>query len=172
MICPDCSHDNITGVDLCEACGQPLAEFDPAGSDLEQSISRHTVRVLVPKRPVTVDSSTPVRECIREMADRGFGCLLVEEDGKLAGVFTERDVLDRISGDLDLAEAPVAEFMTRDPVTISRNDSIAYALHQMDLGGYRHMPIVDAEGRPNGIISVRDILRFLCVRFAALRDDD
>ncbi|MEX0701806.1 MAG: CBS domain-containing protein [Planctomycetales bacterium] len=172
MICPDCGHDNIAGVDLCEECGQPLAEFDPAGSDLEQSISRHTVRVLAPKRPVTVPSTTSVGDCVREMAARGFGCLLVEEEGRLVGIFTERDVLDRISGDLSLAERPVSEFMTRDPVTIARNDTIAYALHQMDLGGYRHMPIVDAEGRPNGIISVRDILRFLCVRFAALRDDD
>jgi CBS domain-containing protein len=171
MICPDCGFDNIDGVDLCEECGQPLANLDPAGSSLEQSISRHEVRVLAPKQPVTVPAIASVGECVREMATRGFGCLLVEEDGRLAGVFTERDVLDKISGDLTLLNRPVSEFMTRDPVAISRHDSIAYAMHAMDIGGYRHLPIVDSEGKPNGIISVRDILRFLCVRFAALRDD-
>ena len=59
--------------------------------------------------------------------------------------------------------------MTDTPVTISQDDSIAYALHAMDLGGYRHLPVVDENNRPTGIISVRDILRFLCVRFAELR---
>ena len=59
--------------------------------------------------------------------------------------------------------------MTSAPVTVSQDDSIAYALHAMDLGGYRHLPVVDEDGRPTGIISVRDILRFLCVRYAELR---
>ncbi len=60
--------------------------------------------------------------------------------------------------------------MTRSPETIRRQDSIAYALHAMDIGGYRHMVVVDsATGMPTGILSVRDILRFLCVRFAEIR---
>ena len=58
-------------------------------------------------------------------------------------------------------DVPIAEIMTPSPVTLDARDSIAYALHAMDLGGYRHMPIVDEEGRPIGIISVRDILGFL-----------
>lgn len=169
MICPDCGCDNIDGVDTCETCGQPLVEFDPSGSELEQSITRHSVQVLCPKTPVTVPSSIRVADAVQEMVSRKIGCLLVEEQGKLVGIFSERDVLNKISSDLDALEQTIEAFMTPSPETISKEDSIAYALHAMDLGGYRHLPIVDENNRPTGIISIRDILRFLCVRFAELR---
>lgn len=169
MICPDCGHDNIAGIDSCEACNASLVAFDEAGSELEQVIVRHEVTVLSPAKPVMVHATMPVRGAIQEMVDRRIGCLLVQVSDELVGIFTERDVLNRISGDLDSLDYPVSEFMTREPATIRQDDSIAYALHAMDLGGYRHMPIVDADGRPAGIISIRDILRFLCVRFAELR---
>lgn len=169
MICPDCGHDNIEGIDACEACDASLVAFDQAGSELEQVIARHDVIVLSPAKPVMVHATMPVRGAIQEMIDRRIGCLLVQVADELVGIFTERDVLNRVSGDLEALDYPVSEFMTRDPETIRANDSIAYALHAMDLGGYRHMPIVDSHGKPVGIISIRDILRFLCVRFGELR---
>ena len=171
MICPDCGFDNIDGDDECAACGQSLVQFDPAGGDLEQSISRHTVQVLAPKKPVMVQTSTTTADAIRTMVQHGIGCLIVEQQGTLAGIFTERDVLNKISEELPL-DRPVSEFMTVSPTAIEPNDSIAYALHTMDLGGYRHLPIVDGEGKPIGIISVRDILRFLCIRFAEIRAEN
>lgn len=169
MICPDCGHDNISGVDECDACGQPLVSFDPAGSELEQSITRHAIDVLVPKSPVTVEASTTLREAVTSMVENHIGCLLVIDDGQLAGVVTERDVLMNASTETAEYNRPVSDFMTPSPQTIRSEDSIAYALHAMDLGGYRHMPIVDDSGQPTGIISIRDILRFLCVRFAESR---
>lgn len=172
MICPDCGHDNIDGVEICEACEQPLVEFDPSGTDLEQSISRHPIEALCQKDPIDVSSSTTVRDAVGEMNKHKIGCLLVLDNGKLVGVFTERDVLRQMSENSHSLDRPVAEFMTPSPTTVTRQDSIAYALHAMDLGGYRHMPIVDEEGRPVGVISVRDILRFLCIRFAELRKND
>lgn len=170
MICPDCGFDNIDGEDICAACGQPLVQLDPAGSALEQTITRHTVQVLNPKKPLTVAAAATAREAISRMVGHGIGCLIVvdEDKGTLTGIVTERDVLNKISENLPL-ERPVSEFMTPSPTAIEPDDSIAYALHTMDLGGYRHLPIVDAEGTPIGIISVRDILRFLCIRFAELR---
>jgi CBS domain-containing protein len=171
MICPDCGYDNIEGVDGCEQCGQPLVDFDPATCELEESISRHSIAVLTPKPVVTIPSTTTVRESIRTMAEKNIGCVLVKDSERLAGVFTERDVLNRITPDLDALDEPVSNYMTRSPETIRRQDSIAYALHQMDIGGYRHMVIVDRYGSPTGILSVRDILRFLCVRFAEIRSE-
>jgi predicted transcriptional regulator len=97
--------------------------------------------------------------------------VLVKDGERLAGVFTERDVLNRITPDLKALDEPVSNYMTRSPATIRRQDSIAYALHQMDIGGYRHMVVVDRYGEPNGVLSVRDILRFLCVRFAEIRSE-
>jgi CBS domain-containing protein len=59
--------------------------------------------------------------------------------------------------------------MTAEPTTVRMNESIAYALHLMDLGGCRHLPVIDDAGKPVGIISIRDILRFLCIRFGEIR---
>jgi CBS domain-containing protein len=169
MIGPDCGYDNIEGVDSCEQCGQTLVEFDSATCEFEASISRHSIRVLSPKVAVSVPPSCTVREAVRMMAQKNIGCLLVQDASGVAGVFTERDVLNRISPDMTALDRPVQEYMTRSPETIRRQDSIAYALHAMDIGGYRHMAVVDSSGAPTGILSVRDILRFLCVKFAEIR---
>lgn len=171
MLCPDCGHDNIDGVDVCEACGQSLIDFDPSGSEIEQVIVGNTIEVLSPNPAVTVAPYVTVRQAIDEMTGRRIGCLLVQEDGRLAGIFTERDVLNKVSADPASLDRPVAEFMTESPETITSDDSIAYALHAMDLGGYRHMPIVDGGGQATGVISVRDVLRFLCNRFAELNPE-
>lgn len=170
MICPDCSHDNIEGVDVCEACGQPLSQFDLlCASDLEESISKHPITVLAPRKPATVAAKVSVQAAIDEMVERKIGCLLIVDGDQLVGIFSERDVLNKVTPEMGALQKPVSEFMTVKPMAIRKQDSIAYALHSMDIGGYRHLPVVDDNGRPTGIISVRDILRFLCVRFAEIR---
>ena len=169
MICPHCECDNIDGVDICDECGMSLSHFDPMGSDLEQTITRHSIEALCPRDPVSIDPATTVREAISTLVARKIGCLLVEKDDELVGIFSERDVLNKIARDANTLDRPVRDFMTPSPVAITRQDSIAYALQAMNMGGYRHLPVVNSVGSPIGIISVRDILRFLCVRFAELR---
>jgi CBS domain-containing protein len=169
MICPDCQFDNIPGTDTCEACGQPMIHMDASGSELEESISRHQVEVLCPSLPVCIPPTLTVREAVAEMVQRKIGCVIVEENDELVGIFTERDVLNKITPDLSTLDRPVADFMTRAPETLTRRDSIAYGLHAMDLGGYRHLPVVNSSKKTRGVVSVRDILRFLCIRFAKLR---
>ena len=173
MLCPDCGFDNIEGMDSCEACGQSLVSPDPAGEGLEESISRHSIGVLCPAAPLTVEPATPVSSAIASMSEHRVGCMLVvDRESGLLGIFTERDVLTRFSDDISRGQQPVSNFMTENPATVSQDDSIGYALHAMDLGGYRHLPVVDDNDHPIGVISVRDILRFLCVQFAELRTAD
>ncbi|MAG95033.1 MAG: hypothetical protein CMJ48_15005 [Planctomycetaceae bacterium] len=169
MLCPSCSHDNIDGIDECDGCGLPLTEFDYSGSELEQSIVRHAISVLCPKTPVLIGVDNTIREVIAELVKHGIGCLLVHENDTLVGIVSERDVLNSFSTDPAQMDRKVSEVMTADPTSVFISESIAYALHLMDIGGFRHLPIVDEEGRPVGIISVRDILRFLCIRFGELR---
>ncbi len=168
MICPDCNHDNIDGDDHCDACGQPLANVELPGTELEQTITRETIKILAPHAPFAIEPETTVREAIQSLVEKRIGCLLVESQGELLGIFTERDVVNRISENPHVMDHPVREFMTTTPTTATLDDSIAYALHAMDLGGYRHLPIVGTDGKPQGVISVRDILSFLCDRFAEL----
>jgi len=170
MICPHCAHDNIPGVDVCETCEQPLTGLEEPSSDLERAITEHVVRTLAPKKPVTVTADTTVKEAIDTMVKHHIGCLLVEDDGQITGIFSERDILNRVLPDRTALSSPVAEFMTISPATISLTDSIAYAMHAMSVGGYRHLPVAGTDGDAIGIISARDLLRYLSIRFADIRD--
>jgi CBS domain-containing protein len=170
MKCPDCGFENVSGNDDCQGCGVALSSFDPQGNDFEQSIETHPINVLCPREPICVPPETPVREVIDQMAEANVGCVLVECEGAIRGVFSERDLLNKVVGDDARLTRPVSEFMTPSPTTVTKRDSIGYALQTMDLGGYRHLPIVNASQIAVGLLSTRDILRFLCVKYAQSRD--
>ena len=81
--------------------------------------------------------------------------------------YEDHDTLTVLKLNADAAELrdrPVSEFMTPNPETLQDSAKIAFAVQRMDLGGYRHVPIVSEEGNLHGIISVRDILRYLTER--------
>lgn len=169
MNCPDCNFDNIAGADLCDKCGQPLSRFELSASEMERSIIAHPVSVLAVKAPVSVAPTETVRSAVDAMIGRRIGCVLVVENGKPVGIFTERDVLNRVSPRPEALERPISEFMTAGPETLRTGDSIAYALHTMSVHGLRHLPVIDADGKAVSIISIRDLLRLLAVRFADIR---
>lgn len=169
MRCPDCGHDNVAGVDECMDCGGSLWGVEPQGNEVEQSLAAHSISVLCPREPVCVHPDTTVREVIAEMAERHIGCVLVEESAELIGVFSERDILNKVSHHAGNLDRPVSEFMTVSPATATKTDSIGFVLQTMDMGGYRHLPIVNSANIAVGIISVRDILRFLCIKYAKSR---
>ena len=76
---------------------------------------------------------------------------LAVDGDELLGVFTERDALLKLNVDYaELKDHPVSEYMTKQPRTLAADDKIAFALHRMDLGGYRHLPIMK-DGKPTGI---------------------
>lgn len=169
MNCPDCNFDNIPGADVCDKCGQPLSRFELSASEMERSIIAHPVSVLAIKAPLSVAPGDSVRSAVDAMIHNRIGCVLVADGAKLVGIFTERDVLNRVSPQLDALDRPIAEFMTPTPETLKIDDSIAYALHTMSMHGLRHLPVVDANGHAVSIISIRDVLRLLAVRFADIR---
>ena len=159
--CPDCGCENIEGAAYCDCCQQPLNGYKAARSDIERSIFGDRIRCLSPPKPVFVEAQTPVSEVLQRMADASLSCVLIEEEGQVTGIFTERDALLRLNVEVaSLADQPISEFMTPSPQTLDMDDEIAYALHRMDAGGYRQIPIL-SEGRIGGIISVRDILRYI-----------
>ncbi|HEY6564756.1 MAG TPA: CBS domain-containing protein [Pirellulaceae bacterium] len=165
--CPQCGFANISGVDECEQCGQPLDDqylSEPA-SEVERSLLQDRVGILEPRPAITLPPSATVDEALKLLAKHQIGCILITEEGKLLGIFSERDALFRIGADVDrLRTCPVSEFMTPKVQTLDPQAKIAYAVHMMDLGHYRHVPIVREDGVVVGIISVRDILRYLTER--------
>ena len=129
---------------------------------------RDRIERLWPKTPSTVTSSTTVGEVLRKMVSETIGCVMIVDEGKLVGIFSERDALMKVHTQIDeLGDRPVSEFMTASVETLLPSAKIAFAVHRMDLGGYRHVPIVDENGVPTGMISVRDILSYLTERMIA-----
>ena len=164
ILCPYCDHEVIEGTDECEECGQPLTDLHlplPA-TEVELSLLTDRLYSYTSRRPMVISPSMPVREVLRLLVDNRIGCLLVVEGGKLAGIFTERDVLMKIGEELaTLGDKPVKQFMTANVQSLPVTAKVAFALHRMDLGGYRHVPIVNETGRSVGIFSIREMLRYL-----------
>jgi CBS domain-containing protein len=164
MICPTCGHDNVPGSEECGRCGQDLTQLDqPIPQDrIERSLMETPVSLLCPSEPITVRPTTTVQEAIQIMLAHNIGALIVVgKEGSLLGIFSERDLLCRVAGlHQAYAELPVSQFMTANPETVSADDNLAFAIHKMNIGGYRHLPVA-AEGRPTGVVSVRDMLRHI-----------
>ena len=122
-----------------------------------------TLAVLSPPEPACVTESATVHAAVEAMLGRRqAGVLVVDGSGKLIGIFTERDVLMRVVGRrLDPSRTPVGTVMTRNPEALKIRDRVAHALHCMSVAGYRTVPIVDDAGRPIGVITASDVIRWL-----------
>ncbi len=165
MICPSCGHVNVPGADECGLCQFALAAIDanPTGHDaVEESVLHDSVRRLKPKPPVTVPEHETLGLALDRMVEHRVGALLVVgADDKLVGILTERDYLIKVVGLVDdYARLPLRDHMTAAPETVSPDDPLGSALQKMAVGGYRHLPVV-IDGKPVGLISVRDVIRHL-----------
>jgi CBS domain-containing protein len=141
----------------------PLMKLDvpQAKSGLQERLMEDSIAALNPADAITVTAEATVSEAVELMNTRHVGCILVMDARQLAGVFSERDVLLKLAGtDRAFDEVPVREVMTDQPVVLSPEDSIRFALHEMSVGGFRHIPLVSGD-RPAGIISIRDVLAYL-----------
>lgn len=127
---------------------------------LEQPIAR-----LEPRAPLCVEQTATLADAVAAMREHRVGCMLVvDAGGYLVGIFTERDLLLRLE-DTDLSRG-IRPYMTPEPETLGLDDPIAFALNLMSVGGFRHVPLVDEEGRPVGMVSVKDVVNFLADVFS------
>jgi CBS domain-containing protein len=169
IVCPYCDAENIEGADTCAECETSLTDMSirvPASS-VESDLLRDRIERLWPKTPSKVSPNTSVGEVLKKMVGETIGCVMVVDGDKLVGIFSERDALMKLNTDAaKFLDRPISQFMTPDPVTLATNDKIAFALHKMNVGGYRHIPIL-FDGKLAGVISIRDILRYLTERIAA-----
>lgn len=169
MRCPLCGLENIAGADECAACGQSLEICPPESrTPVEEGLQAMAVAALEPVPPVCLDPTTPVFEAIQLMAERNIGSVLITQAGALLGIFSERDALLKVAARLaELDQRPVREFMTPAPDTLTPEDPIVFALNRMVVGDYRHLPICHGK-RTVGIISARDVLRYVTCHFPEL----
>lgn len=124
-------------------------------------IIRGTIRELcgLNERVIALDRSATVADAVNAMIQNRTGALLIVEDGILYGMFSERDVLTRVVAQNRVpAETPVTDVMTPDPECLSFDDEIVFALNKMIVGGFRHIPILDGNGAPIAVVSMRDVV--------------
>lgn len=130
---------------------------------LDSRTIHEPIRLLNPRTPLTVTSTATLRDAVAIMREHHIGCVLVVDAGRLVGILTERDLLNKMES-ADLSE-PVGAFMTHDPETLEPDDPIVWALNRMSVGGYRHVPLVDRDGRPVGVLSVKDVVHYIVALF-------
>lgn len=138
----------------------------PARRQLDESALHAPVSVLPYVPPLNVTPQTSVAEAVRLMQEQRVGCVLIQEADRLAGIFTERDLLNKVLGSAqDLTQVRVESVMTADPDALPTDAPIAFALNRMGEGGYRRLPLVDEAHRPVGMLSVKHIISYLAEFF-------
>jgi CBS domain-containing protein len=149
---------------------EPDRRESDGASRFDTSLLRASTRVLPTRYPLLFSPTHTVTQAMRAMQKEHRGCVLVTEDGSaetpVVGIFTERDVLLRIvDRGRNPATLPLAEVMTRDPESLPQDASVAWVLNKMQVGGFRHVPVVDRAGKPVCVISVSDVVEMLVERF-------
>ena len=131
------------------------------------AVLQRRIRELPPLPPaVALGHQATVRDALEVMRQKQLSCVLVVEHGQLVGVFTERDVVTKVAAaPLDVDHMPLRDVMQPDPECLHLDDALVYALHQMHRGAYRHVPVVDEQRRPTGLVSMPVILDALVAAF-------
>ncbi|MGE0598536.1 MAG: cyclic nucleotide-binding/CBS domain-containing protein [Dehalococcoidia bacterium] len=166
VICPSCGHENIEGVDTCEKCMMDLRSIDvpetaQIASETELAVAISGVRM---SRPRVASSTHTVREAIAVMKGDPMGAVVIVDNGKVVGIFTDRDVLKKVGANAAALAQPVSHYMTHDPVVLREDDTMAYALNKMGDGGFRHIPVV-RNGELIGMITGREIMAWMLGRY-------
>jgi CBS domain-containing protein len=150
---------------------RPSASDPPLGLhplELSRNLKVDSISRLEPSPPHSIDITATAEEAVAVMRAQHVGCLLVTDSGKTVGIFTERDLLRRVLARSLPLDTPMGVCMTANPVTVSPKDPVRTAIHRMEDGGYRHLPVVDEDGRPVGILSARRVVHYLVEHFPAL----
>ena len=166
IACPYCGSENTEGSDICDQCQHSLTDMSrpQPSSSVERGLLKDRIESLASVPPLTVGPKAPVGEVLKKMVDKSIGCVMVVEGDTLLGIFSERDALMKLNVDAArMSDQPISSVMTANPITLTSKDNIAYALHKMNVGGYRHVPIL-TQGQLTGVISIRDILAYLTQR--------
>jgi len=139
--------------------GQPV--------DIQFNLKQDLIDRTFVEPPLVVDQQTSLHEALVLLKQHRCGHLLICEDGKLAGIFTERDFLYLIANQATL-EQPIGNVMTINVDFLSPEDTVGTSIARMSEGGYRHIPVADIDGHPVGVSRVSGILRYLVEFFPSV----
>jgi CBS domain-containing protein len=133
--------------------------------ELARNLKVESVSRLCPTPPLCLSPCQTVADAVALMRQHNVGCVLICDRDRLAGIFTERDLMRRVLAQGRALSVPLLECMTPDPVVVYPTETIGAAVRRMEEGGYRHLPVVDPSGQPLGILSVKRIVHYLVEHF-------
>ena len=116
---------------------------------------------LPPGQLFTVDPQTNLSEVARKMRLEDCDSVAVMAGGRLLGIITERDLVRAIADGVDPTQATAGVLMTPKPATVTDDEDVSVVALKMMTLGIRHLPVVDGQGRPIGLISARNLVAVL-----------
>jgi CBS domain-containing protein len=119
------------------------------------------VKDLPPGRLLSVSPTTNLADIARDMRAEDSDSVAVIDDAKLVGIITERDLVRAIADGLDPTQASAAMVMTSDPATVNLDEDVKVVAVKMMRLGIRHLPVVDEQGKPAGLVSARNLIAVL-----------
>ncbi|MDP3921001.1 MAG: CBS domain-containing protein [Candidatus Omnitrophota bacterium] len=165
--CPSCGHANLLGNDRCEQCFASLMTSDlprpKKGDKIQNAMMTDPVSALLTGADLLVASTTDsVGDIIRVMQEKQKRCMVIYKDKKLVGIVSDRDILFKVANrDKDPKKMKVESVMTPNPEFVTADDPIAFVINKMAMGGFRHVPVLAADGTPLSIVSIKDVLAYL-----------
>jgi CBS domain-containing protein len=133
--------------------------------ELARDLKCDSVSRLNPGPAHQVRPDQMVADAVALMRKARVGCILVCEQGKIVGIFTERDLMREVLAAGKPLTLSMSEVMTPQPVGVQAKEPIGVAIAKMQEGGYRHLPVVDELGKAVGILSVKRIIHYLVEHF-------
>ena len=165
--CPSCGVENVLGSDFCEQCLHSLMQRGlpkPKVDDRFQHamMTAPVAELLTGKDLLVAKPTDSVLKVVKVLQKENKSCVLVYDKKRLAGIVSLRDLLRKIAGHFDdLSKVKIAVAMTPNPEFVRAEDPIAFAVNKMAMGGFRHVPVLDQDGAPYSIISIKDVLGYL-----------
>ena len=141
-----------------------LSNFEPVQypSELQRALAEDSVAEVDVKPFLQIAPDAPVHEAVEMLHDSGVSSLLVVDGESLIGIFTERDVLEKVVERYPrVSFEPVGNFMTTDPTIIYESDPVAAAAAAIAVAGHRHVPVVDLDEKVQGVVSPRRVFEFM-----------
>src|SRR5262245_24271461 len=126
--------------------------------DFQLSLESEGVGSAYPDQPLAATADESVGTVLQLLRAQRTGAVMICEQDKLVGIFTERDGLKLMARGADYSR-PVREVMSSPPVTIASKATVGEAIRRMAEGNYRHLPIVNDQQQPTGVLAVHGIVR-------------
>lgn len=167
MKCTDCGYDNLPGEDRCEQCLHSLMQRDlpkPRKDDtIQTAMMTAPIRDLVTGKDLLVaKTSDSIAKIVKILQSEKKDCVLIYKKKQLVGIISYRDLLWKVAGKAgELSTLTAESVMTANPEYVRAEDPVAYVVNKMSVGGYRHVPVLQTDGTPLTIVSIKDVLSYL-----------